>query len=88
MALMPRPPLMTPSSGRRARCSRLQRTADDAINMVLQRRTGTKSLSNAQLAELYQKHLQQVASSEKITTNYITEAVNLYKNLLCDIQAT
>ena len=88
MALMPRPPLMTPSSGRRARCSRLQRTAYDAINMVLQRRTGAMSLSNAQLTELYQKHLQQVASSEKITTNYITEAVNLYKNLLCDPQAT
>ena len=87
MALMPRPPLMTPSSGRRARCSRLQRAAD-AINMVLQRRTGTKSLSNAQLVELYQKHFQQVAPSEKITGNYITEAVTLYKNLLCDPKAT
>lgn len=65
--------------------SALQRVYE--INMVLQRRTGHKSLSNAQLAELYQKHLQQVASSEKITTNYITEAVKLYKNLLCDPQA-
>ena len=65
--------------------SALQRVYE--INMVLQRRTGQRSLSNAQLAELYQKHLQQVASTEKITTNYITEAVQLYKNLLCDPQA-
>ena len=56
--------------------------------MVLQKRTGTKSLSNVQLAELYQKHLQQVASSEKIAGTYITDAVNLYTNLLCDLQAT
>ena len=43
--------------------SALQRVYE--ISMVLQRRTGTKSLSNVPLAELYQKHLQQVASSEK-----------------------
>ena len=57
------------------------------INMVLQWRTGQRTLTNAQLAELYQKHLQQVASSEKITSNYIADAVKLYKNLLCVPQA-
>ena len=61
--------------------SALQRVYE--VNMVLQKRTGTKSLSNVQLAELYQKHLQHVPTNEKITGNYITEAVKLYKNLLC-----
>ena len=64
--------------------SALQRIFE--INMVLQQRSGQKSVSNAQLAELYKKHLQQTASSEQITTHYISEAVKLYKNLLCDTE--
>ena len=63
--------------------------------MVLARRTGSfgkanagaKTLSHAQVAELYKKHLQQLDSQEKITTNYITDAVRLYKNLLVDATA-
>eukprot|EP00971_Amphidinium_carterae_P047581 937230-Amphidinium_carterae.1 len=52
------------------------------INMVLAKRTGQRSLRNAQLSALYQTHLQQLDSQEKITTNYITEVVKLYKHLL------
>ena len=60
--------------------SALQRIYE--INMVLGRRVGQRALSNAQLATMYQQHLQQVESQEQITTNYISEAVRLYKGLL------
>ena len=71
--------------------SALQRVYE--INMVLARRagpsgkagSGTKALSHAQLAELYKQHLQQLNSQEKISTTYITDAVRLYKSLLCDV---
>ena len=71
--------------------SALQRVYE--INMVLARRagpsgkagSGTKAISHAQLAELYKQHLQQLNSQEKISTTYITDAVRLYKNLLCDV---
>ena len=60
--------------------SALQRIYE--VNMVLGRRVGQRALSNAQLAAMYQQHLQQVESQEQITTNYISEAVRLYKGLL------
>ena len=61
--------------------------------MVLARRvgpsgkagSGAKALSHAQLAELYKQHLQQLNSQEKISTSYISDAVRLYKSLLCDV---
>ena len=61
--------------------------------MVLARRagpsgkagSGAKALSHAQLAELYKQHLQQLSSQEKISTSYISDAVRLYKSLLCDV---
>ena len=59
--------------------SALQRIYE--VNMVLGRRVGQRALSNAQLATMYQQHLQQVESQEQITTNYISEAVRLYKGL-------
>ena len=73
--------------------SALQRVYE--INMVLARRagpsgkagSGTKAISHAQLAELYKQHLQQLNSQEKISTTYITDAVRLYKSLLCDVAA-
>ena len=64
--------------------SALQRIFE--INMVLLQRTGTKTLTNAALADLYAKHLEQTQTAEPITTHYITEAVKLYKNLLCNAE--
>lgn len=52
------------------------------INMVLAQRQD-RAISYSALADLYQKHLQQTSSQEKISSTFITEAVRLYKHLLC-----
>lgn len=62
--------------------SALQRIYE--VNAVLSRRSGSKVTSHSQLADLYQQHLQQIDSSEKISASFIMEAVKLHKSLLGD----
>ena len=62
--------------------SALQRVYE--VVAVLNRRAGTRTLSYAQLADLYQQHLVQMDTSEKISTSFITDAVRLHKSLLQD----